>query len=160
LTALIVSFLVTSRFNLVWKAFAALVIFASADEAASLHEELVSPLRTIFDAGGIFYFAWVIAAIPAVAIAAVVLRNIFEPLEDSESKALKVALIILVVGAIGGEMIGGPFADKPDSTPYVLITHAEEAAEFVGASLLLWSLLLTVKRMLDSGHAAIVPSAN
>jgi hypothetical protein len=147
--ALLVSFLVPAPVKRVWQAFAALALFVSADEASSIHEKLISPLRSLLNTGGVLYYAWVIAAIPAVIVSAILLRTIFEPLQPSESRIVKIALAVLVTGAIGGEMAGGPFADEPDSTTYVLITHAEEALEFGAASILVYGLLTIALRMLE-----------
>jgi len=47
-----------------WKILAWVFFFLSMDETASLHEELIVPLRNAIGTSGIFYFAWVIVAIP------------------------------------------------------------------------------------------------
>jgi hypothetical protein len=130
-----------------WRGFAALLVFISVDEAASLHEHLIEPLRGLFDTSGVLYYAWVLAAIPAIVGAGIVLRPMMTPLLASEERRILGAMGMMVFGAVGFEMLSGLAADDLESVTYVLITHAEEALEFFGAVLLLNGLLRTHERL-------------
>jgi hypothetical protein len=123
-----------------WYLFAATLTLMSVDEAATLHEQAVSPLRDALDTSGIFYFAWVLIGIPFVIGMGVVLRPLFRSLTTVDKRNLMASGTLYFAGALGGEMVSGLAADDQESVAYVLITHVEEGLEFFGAALLIYSL--------------------
>lgn len=49
-----------------WAVLSIVFLYLSLDEAASIHELVNRPMRTMYGLGGAFYFGWVIFAIPLV----------------------------------------------------------------------------------------------
>ena len=117
-----------------WRLIGLFFVAISMDEGARLHENLIGPLQDVFGTEGtVLHYAWVIPAIPAVAVFAYLVRGALRAVPPREQVWLMAAGAVFFAGSIGMEMIGGwAVADGVDSTRYVLITHLEEALEFSG----------------------------
>ena len=48
------------RYTAHWILMAVIFLYLSLDEAAQLHEMAIKPFRSLFNARGFFYFAWII----------------------------------------------------------------------------------------------------
>ena len=123
-----------------WYLVAGTLTLMSLDEVSSLHEELGRPLRDALGTSGIFYFAWVLVAIPFVITMAVVLRRLLSSLAKQERRLFFAASGLYFCGAIGGEMVSGIVADDQESVGYVFITHVEEGLEYLGVAMLIYAL--------------------
>lgn len=126
-----------------WKALAALLLLLSLDEAAQLHELAIRPTREFLNASGIWYFGWVIVAIPIVAVLAVAFVPFVLRLPQTTRRLMATAASMFVFGAVGMEMIGAPYAEHYGEfyLPYRLITDMEELLEMVAVALLNYALL-------------------
>ncbi len=146
-----------------WYLLAGTLALMSLDEAATLHEQAVSPLRDALDTSGIFYFAWVLLGIPFVIGMGLVLRPLFRSLADIDKQNLITAAALYFSGALGGEMVSGLAADDQDSVSYVLITHVEESLEYLGAAMLIYaltSIIVTSNSAVRSSTEHVVASSN
>lgn len=150
--ALIVLTLVCSfgegRDPLRWRLFAGFVAFLSLDEATSLHEQLILPLRNRLDVHGVLYLSWVIVGAAVVVLAALLMAGAIRRLPRRLRRGLIFASVIYVSGGIGMEAIDGRWLERNghQNITYDLLTLAEEGLEIAGISLLLVILLREIQR--------------
>ncbi len=135
-----------------WGILAFLFLFLAFDEASAIHEALIMPLRTIFKSGGIFHYAWVIAAIPLVILFVVAFAKFFFHLPKRSRLHLGLAVGIYIGGALGLELLGGAYAARfgLDNWGYVLLTTIEEALEMTGVVILIYGLLDFLKNQVGN----------
>ncbi len=133
-----------SRYSRHWKILALTFMGLSIDESISLHEMLIDPLKNALNAGGFFYYTWVVVAIPLVALFVVLNLRFLAHLPEKIRRLFWFSGAVYVAGAIGCEMIGGFFADLyngPTNMPYVIVMHLEETLEMAGVSFFIYTLL-------------------
>ena len=126
-----------------WRMLAVILAYVSLDEFASLHENLISPLRTLLGADGLFFYAWVIPALGILLLLGVVYARFFWHLSPRSKVLFAGAALVYVGGGLGVEMIGGLYASQYGVATfnYALITTVEEALEMVGLAILIYALL-------------------
>jgi hypothetical protein len=125
-----------------WQGLAFVMLYLSVDEAAVLHESTVLPLRRLFDAGGVFAFTWIVPALAAVVILAIVYRRFVLQLPAPIRRCFFAAAALFVGGSIGGDMIGGWYLTRAGyNGGYVALFTVEEIIEFLGAIAFLYGAL-------------------
>lgn len=125
-----------------WAGLALLFFIMPFDEASSLHEHLIRPLRKLLDTGGAFYHAWVIPGLMFVAFMTFVYFRFVLALPRPLRERVILAGALYIGGAIGFEMIGGAWYDAHSGgMAYQLIGMVEETLEMLGLSVFLWALL-------------------
>jgi hypothetical protein len=129
-----------------WKGLGLIFFFLSVDEAAVLHERFIGIFELYFKPTGIFYFGWVILAIPLVLIVAVAYFKFFLHLPTKMKILFVVSAFFYLAGAVGMEMAGGWFAENyGENRPfYNVITTVEEILEITGIITLIYALLLYI----------------
>jgi hypothetical protein len=147
---------IKDKFKFQWSGLALIFLYLSMDEASVLHEKLIPPMRALFNYerfGGIFYFAWVIPGMAAVFLFMLAYLRFFLRLENKYKILFFISLAIYVGGIIGGEMISGHFAGTLGfkNFTYAAYTSAEESLEWIGCSLLIYSLLTYIQQYLPDG---------
>ncbi|NOH02540.1 MAG: hypothetical protein HND47_11590 [Chloroflexi bacterium] len=144
---------VKDRYRFHWFALALVFFFLSIDEAAVLHERLIKPMRAIAGAEGVFYFAWVIPGLVAVALFGLAFLMFFLHLETRFKILFFLSLAVYIGGVIGGEMVSGYFAANlgQKNFTYAVIASLEESVEMFGASLIIYSLLEYLRHSLPEG---------
>ena len=123
----------------------ALIFFAlSADEFIQLHEQIIRPMREMFDTGGFLYYPWIVPAAILVVITGIMYIGFIQELLGDTKKLFILAAAVYVFGALGMEAIGGNYFDSVVSVQdyqhdiiYLFITHVEELLELVGIVLFL-----------------------
>ena len=131
-----------------WNIMAWVFFFLSMDEIASLHEKLIEPLRNATNAGGWFYFTWIIVAIPLVLLFVLINLRFLLSLPRKTTYHFLVAGAIFVTGAVGFEMLGGIFHGVAGI--YRGLTAIEETLENLGTGLFIVSLLAYAKANLKN----------
>ena len=137
-----------------WSGLAILFVLLSLDETVSIHEQWAVPLRTMFNATGLFYYPWVILAIGAFAMLAFVYRKFFRDMPDTTRHWLLRATIVYVGGAVGMEMLAGLYVSRigtEHTFAYVLMTTVEEFMEMTGIVIFMYGLLGHLGR-----HASVI----
>ncbi len=126
-----------------WAFLALLCLFMSLDESVMLHEFFIKLFRSAYNLSGVFFFAWVILAIPAVIIIALAYRKFLLHLPSTSRIQFIAAAGLYLVGAIGLEMVGGWYYDTygSESLTYKFVASVEEILEIAGALLLIHALL-------------------
>jgi hypothetical protein len=132
-----------NHFKVYWSFLAFIFLFLSVDESTSIHEMFSDPLREFLGTGGIFYYAWILVAIPLIILFIVGYWRFFQHLPRVTKTNIGFAFIIFISGAIGFEMLGGwyesQFGDR--HLMYDVIVTIEESLEMTGSILLIRALL-------------------
>ena len=116
-----------------WRLLAALFVCLSLDEAASLHEMVDEPLRTL-GTSGILYHAWILPAGAALVALALAYRRFLVALPSGLRRRILIAAALYVGGAIGMEMAGGWWREAHGTLNlvYGAIMTVEETLEIIG----------------------------
>ena len=129
-----------------WALLAAGFTWMAYDEAFSVHERLILPMRALLDgeSRGIFYYGWVAPGLVLVAAVGVVLLPFLRRLPGLTRRRFLLAGGIYLVGALGVEMLGGLRAARHGTLdwPYALIVTTEEGLEMAGLIVFIRALLL------------------
>jgi hypothetical protein len=141
------------KFRYHWYALALVFLLLSIDEASSLHERLIKPMRQFSDAGRLFHFAWIIPGIIAVILFGLLFLMFFLHLDRKFKILFFVSLAVYIGGVIGGEMVSGYYAANLGlkNFTYALVASLEESVEMIGASMIIYSLLVYIKHYLPDG---------
>lgn len=141
------------RYTNHWKGLSIIFLYLSLDEAASIHEILIEPLRHSLKLSGFLYFPWVIAALILVLIVAITYWKFLFSLPTKIRWLFMIAAAIYVIGAVGMEMVGGAFlstnlasVSMEKSTGwhgmgFQLILAVEELLEMIGIGVFLYALM-------------------
>lgn len=130
-------------FVLHWTALSFIFLYLSFDEAFLVHERWIIPLRTYFNASGLFLNAWVIPAIAFVLILVLAYLKFLIDLPVRTRRLFLIAGALFVGGAIGMEMVGGYYQSYYGrfNIPYNIIATAEEFLEMLGIVVFIHALL-------------------
>ena len=126
-------------FAFIWIFLSTLLLFLSADEWFGIHENLIIPLRTVFDIEqGPFYFAWTTVYIGLVITVLLVTIPWLRALERKFRNKLLFSAGVYITGALVFEMIGSWVysTNGYQYTPiYANIVTIEESLELIGLTL-------------------------
>jgi hypothetical protein len=144
---------VKDKFRFHWNALAFVFFLLSLDEASSLHERLIKPMRAIAGSDGVFYFSWIIPGMIVVALFGLAFLMFFLHLDRKFKILFFVSLAVYVGGVIGGEMVSGYYAASlgQKNYTYAVVASLEESIEMFGCSLVIYSLLVYIKQYLPEG---------
>jgi len=131
------------RYALHWRVLSIIFLYLSVDEAASIHELAIGPLRSALNTSGIFYFAWVIPAAALVLLFVLAYLRFLAHLPGKTRRLFLLAGIIYVSGALGMELVGGYQTDfyGRENMVYALIANTEEFFEMMGVVVFIYALL-------------------
>jgi hypothetical protein len=130
-----------------WAILSYVFLYLSLDEAAKIHEATIKPLRSIFNASGFFYYAWVIIAIPIILLLGIFYMRFIFSLPGKTRNYFILAAGLFIAGALGFEMIAGFYYDVEISGIYlssIFITF-EELLENLGVLVFISALLSYIK---------------
>lgn len=122
--------------------------FITIDEGLAIHEELIEPVRTALDTGGLLYQAWMIPYAGLVGIGVVALSPLIRSIETDLRDRVFAAAAVFLLGAFGMEAIGGSVIDSGDfeSVSYSVIVTLEEGFEMVGVIMAVSALIRSISR--------------
>jgi len=126
-----------------WVFLSIIFVHLSIDEMICIHESWIRSMRIIFDAKGIFYFAWVIPGLVVVLVLAAFFYRFLFNLVLKSRLLFMIAAIVYVGGVLGCELIGGWYVfhfGKINFT-YNMIAMIEEVLEMTGIVLFIYALL-------------------
>jgi hypothetical protein len=144
---------IRDKYRFQWTLLSIIFLLLSIDEVATLHERLIKPMRAIFGAEGVFYFAWIIPGIIAVAAFIFAFLTFFLHLDKKFKLLFFLSLAIYISGVIGGEMTSGYFASIMGlkNFTYAVVASVEESVEMIGCSFFIYSLLEYLRQYLPNG---------
>jgi hypothetical protein len=126
-----------------WGVLALIFLFIAIDEAASIHELLILPVRELFSAERALYFAWVIPYGVAVVIFGFAYARFMLALPRRTAALILAAALLFVGGALGMEMLSPWVYDWTGevSLPMFVMLLFEETLEMLGVAILIYALL-------------------
>lgn len=153
--------IVGDRYVTHWGALAIIFISLSLDEAMSLHERFVEPLRDRFNTGGIFYYAWVIPASILVVIFGLTFSRFLLALPAKTKRLFLIAGTVFVTGALGLEMVAGIYDNiyGMDNIVIAALTSIEEFMEMSAIAIFIYALLTYMNTYLK-GWSVKIDGAN
>lgn len=132
-----------------WAGLALIFLYLSVDEAARIHELTIDPIREAINPSGIFYYAWVIVAIPLLLLFVILGLRFLLDLPRTTRLLFIASGAIYVFAALGLDMIGG-FVLTSDMDHSSAIADAlivlEEFLENGGIALFITTLILYLKQ--------------
>jgi len=139
----------SSFFQRRWQIIGIIFLLLSSDEMLSFHERLSGMMSLPFSTSGIFEFSWVIPALFMVTAVAFMFWPFMRQLPYHVARAIFIAGVVFVGGAVGMEMVTGLFisesgavADAFASPMYRVLTNVEEGFEVLGVILFINALLM------------------
>lgn len=126
-----------------WGFLALIFLFIAIDEASSIHELLILPLRELLSAEGALYFAWVVPYGIAVVVFALAYARFLLAIPRRTALGLAAAAVVFVSGALGMEMVSPWVYDWTGevSLPMFVLLLVEETLEMLGVAILVHTLL-------------------
>lgn len=142
-----------------WALLAIVFLYMSIDEAARIHELTIEPLRNALNVSGIFYYAWVIIAIPAILFVGIFYLRFLLNLPRSTRLLFLLAGAIFIFGGLGLELIGG-YVVSQDLDGYSsvapIVYTIEEFMENLGVAIFIAALILYMKQFSSNGRFLLV----
>lgn len=122
------------KFFLHWFFLSVAFLYLGTDEILVLHEQIISPLRSVIKTTGFLYITWVIPALILVLFFALAYIKFLKALPAKTRNWFILSGIVYVIGAVGLEVIGSNYIYNygQDSLTYSLITTVEETIEMTG----------------------------
>jgi hypothetical protein len=130
-------------FALHWWALSLIFLCISLDETAQIHEILIDPLRSLFRARGLFYFAWVIPFGVFLIIFILAYLRFLANLPTESRRLFLISGLVYTGGALGTEMVSGVVIDYyPDQTLIRGgVSTLEDFLQMMGEILFIYTLL-------------------
>ncbi|MGJ3249458.1 MAG: hypothetical protein ACFE0I_25730 [Elainellaceae cyanobacterium] len=135
------------RFIRHWFCLSLLFLYISVDEVATFRETLGQAARSVVETDGIFYYNWVIVAIPAVIVLALTYLKFLAHLPKPIRRLFVLSGSLFVVGAVGFEMVSSLVHSRygVQNMMYASATTVEEFLEMIGVTIFLYALLVYVE---------------
>jgi hypothetical protein len=145
-------------FRVHWALTALFCLYLSADEAASIHEMSVRPLRAAFDTTGLLYYPWIAIGGAVALTLAVASRGFLAGLPARTRRTVVLAAAIFLAGALGIEALGGRYAELHGRAnfAYGAIATAEETLEMIGVLIAVRALLEYIRDHIGSVRLRLV----
>lgn len=126
---------------------AVVFVFLSIDEHTQIHEQTITPLRQAFDLDGALTFAWVLVALPAVAVLGLFMLGYLRALPSATRWPFVLSGLLYVGGAAGVELVGSSIwsSGGADTVLYAAVTTLEEGLEMLALVLFL-GVLASLRR--------------
>jgi hypothetical protein len=117
-----------SKFSNHWTILSIIFLLLAMDEAIQIHEQTITPLRTLLKAEGILYFTWVLPAAILLILFGLTFLKFFFNLPKATRLLFLVSGCLYVGGALGMELIGGFYAETygQANMGYAMLTNFEE----------------------------------
>jgi hypothetical protein len=139
-----------------WLVLAAIFLYLSLDEAASLHEMAGRLLKPMLQAAGYFhgflYFTWVVFGAIFVLIVALAYLRFLAALPAKTRYLFLIAGTLYVGGALGIEILGARYTYfyGAENFTYTMFVTVEEGFEMLGVVVFLYALLSHLGSSLSS----------
>jgi len=135
---------------------AVVFVYLSIDELTEIHEQSMEPLQQGLGLGGVLQFAWVVLALPLVAILGLVMLGWLRALPRGSRWCVVASGVLYVGGAAGVELIGSWLwaTQGQDTLTYAAVATLEEGLE-MGALVFFLGTLWTLRRVTAVATVAV-----
>ncbi|MGE0706025.1 MAG: hypothetical protein AB7F99_15630 [Vicinamibacterales bacterium] len=149
LTAVVLAVLARAERAAAWRSYwiglVAGFLYLSVDEAAQIHDAILGPgFASAVGKSSLpfFYHTWVMPAIGAVAIVAILYARFLLALPRRHARRFLLAGVVYVSATVGGDLIEGYLATNTASQLALIIQNSiEESGELLGITAFLYALL-------------------
>lgn len=126
-----------------WALLSVTFLYLCVDEAVSIHEMTIEPLRSLLGAGGVLYFTWILPAAGLVMVFALLYYGFLLDLPSPVRGLFVAAAVTYLAGAIGMEMVSGYLWESSGENSPIVVTLVtiEEFLEMCGAIVFAYALL-------------------
>lgn len=126
-----------------WAILSLIFFYLACDEASSIHELFVRPIRELGYARGPLRFGWVVPGLVAAAVFTLCYLKFWRHLPTRIKSAFLIAGALYVGGALGIEMIEGYYDERfgHKNLTFELIVTVEESLEMAGVIVFIFALL-------------------
>jgi hypothetical protein len=126
-----------------WKILAFIFLLLSLDEAASLHEQMTPPVRSLLHISVALQYAWIIPGGIFVLVVGFAYLNFLRNLSPVTRRLFVLAGSLYVAGALGMEFVGSYYDHLygGDNMAYAMIVAGEEFLEMTGVAIFLYALM-------------------
>jgi len=149
-----------SRWSRHWRLLSVTFVYLSLDELTEIHEQAILPVRAVLHTSGVLTFAWVVVAVPLVAVFGLVYLRFLRAQSSVLRWTFVLSAVVYLGGAVGMEMAGSPVYDAAavpvvttvvtdggapqvaetvvvHDVPYAFVVGLEEGLEMLGALMFL-----------------------
>ena len=122
-----------------WYFIAVVFVYLSLDEATALHERATKPMHNALDLPPIFTNAWVLLALPIIALTGLLLLSFLRNLPARTLRLFVISGVIYVGGAAGVELFSGlmKYEFGTQDIRFAAVAWIEETMELAGITLFL-----------------------
>ena len=126
-----------------WMGLAAIFLFLSIDEVASIHERFEGPVRQSLDSPGLLYVAWVIPYAIALLVLVISYSKFLLELPRRTAMLFIAGGLLFISGAIGFEFVSGRHTVLygNDDILYAFYYTCEELLEMLGVAVFIYALI-------------------
>lgn len=132
-------------YRVYWFMLSLMFTAMSLDETASIHDKVVSPVKSVLgiSGDGFLYYAWIVPAAALVILIVILFFKFWLHLEYRTRILFAIAAVGYVSGALGFEAIGGSYRNVHEeiNLSYLLLTTVEESLEIFSIILFIYALL-------------------
>lgn len=133
-----------------WLGLSLIFLCLSMDEAISLHERTIKPLRTGLQATGFLYSTWVLIGAAFVSIILLIYLKFIGHLPSRIRLLFILAGAMYVGGAVGVELLHGYYLELyGKDMVYALIATVEELLEMMGIVVFIYTLFSYLQGMIE-----------
>lgn len=149
-----------------WVLMGLLFAALSCDEVASLHEKLITPVRSILNTSGVLYWAWIVPVVIVLIGVIIYFRPFVMQMPAAIRRGFLAAVTIFLTGTLILEMVGGVLFEQTKndlSILYQLEAHTEELLEMMAVILVIYILLKEVLLFIpgvDVNHESLLNPNN
>jgi len=163
-----------SRWSRHWRLLSVTFVYLSLDELTEIHEQAILPVRAVLHTSGVLTFAWVVVAVPLVAVFGLVYLRFLRAQSSVLRWTFVLSAVVYLGGAVGMEMAGSPLYDAAavpvvttvvtdggapqvaetvavHDVPYAFVVGLEEGLEMLGALLFLGAVTTALAQRERSG---------
>ena len=146
-----------------WSFLALFFTYLAVDEAVTIHERTIAPLRDAMGVtAGWLYFAWIVPGAVAVMAVGLVMFRTMRAVPNPARRLFLLGSVTFVVGAIGVEALSGWYlSTRGDGYTYEVIGGVEEVLELEGICFFLMAaithLAATAEHVTIRFHSGTAP---
>jgi hypothetical protein len=146
-----------------WRILSYIFVYLSIDEAASIHEALVKPIRSVVSIEGFQLTAWIFIAIPALVVFVALYAKFLFAQPRRIRNLFLIGGIVFVYGAVVVESVGGYVLEVlygqellilgravSGRIVFALLLSVEEFLEMLGVAIFAYGLLVYLKMNLKA----------
>ena len=131
------------KYRIHWLLLALVFIYLGIDDGVELHEKLSAPIKELINTSGYLTFGWIIPYTTILLLMSLLYFRFLTQLPRSTMIQFTLAGVIFLSGAIGLEILSGPFYSEigEQSTVFKLFYSFEEVLEMIGMALFIRALI-------------------